>query len=92
MEELQRLNKDDLLLIYRNLDKFSKNWPQFGPQMKVSALLTSDIVPSCKFVQYQGKLMIQLWENDKNPDLGPILGVQKFFPRISSLLIVRQCS
>ena len=29
--------------------------------------------------QYQGKPMIQLWENGKNPNLGPSLGPLKFF-------------
>ena len=27
-----------------------------------------DIVPSCNIVQYQGKLMMQPWENGKNPN------------------------
>ena len=39
------------------------------------------IVPSCNPVQHQGKLMIQISENGKNPNFGP----QKF-------LTVRQCS
>ena len=30
-----------------------------------------DIVPSCNPVQYQGKLMMQTWENGKNPNFGP---------------------
>ena len=32
-----------------------------------------DIVPSCNPMQYQGKLMIQTWENGENVILGPIL-------------------
>ena len=48
-------------------------------------------VPSCILVQYQGKLMIQTWGNDKNPTFGPNmppLPPQFFF----SLIVVRQCS
>ena len=32
-----------------------------------------DIVPSCNPVQYQGKLILQSWENGENLILGPIL-------------------
>ena len=38
-----------------------------------------DIVPSCNPVQYQGKLMMQTWENGKNLNLGPILDSKKIF-------------
>ena len=39
------------------------------------------IVPSCNLVQYQEKLMMQPWENGKNP-----------FSWVLPLLVVRQCS
>ena len=32
-----------------------------------------DTVPSCPFVQYQGKLKLQTWENDKKLISGPIV-------------------
>ena len=32
-----------------------------------------DFVPSYNPVQYQGKLMMQTWENEENPNLGPNL-------------------
>ena len=51
-----------------------------------------DIVSSCNLVQYQGKLMIQLWENDKNPSFAPNLGPPKFCSWVLHPLIVRQCS
>ena len=38
-----------------------------------------DIVPKCNSVQYQGKLMMQTWENVKNPNFRPNFGRQKFF-------------
>ena len=33
---------------------------------------------SCK-LQYQGKLIMQPWENDKNPNFGPNFGAPNFF-------------
>ena len=33
-----------------------------------------DIVTSYHFVQFQGKLMNQIWENGKNPSFGPDFG------------------
>ena len=49
-----------------------------------------DIVPSCNLGQYQGKLMMEPWENGKNPALisKPIWSPGYFFSRVSS----RQCS
>ena len=38
-----------------------------------------NIVSSCNLVQYQGKLMIQPWENGKNLNFGPNLGHNFFF-------------
>ena len=38
-----------------------------------------DIVPSHNPVQYQEKVMMQTWENGKNPNFGPNFGIQKFF-------------
>ena len=43
-----------------------------------------DIVPSCNFVQHQGKLMMQPSENGKNPNFGPNLGPPNFFPCFTS--------
>ena len=51
-----------------------------------------DIVPSCNLVQYQGKLMMQPWENGKNPDFRPNLRLQNFFSWVLPLLVVRQYS
>ena len=51
-----------------------------------------DIFPSCNIVQYQGNVMMQPWENDKNPNFGTSLGPLKFFSLVLPLLIVRQCS
>ena len=41
---------------------------------EVSALLDADIPPSWNLVHYQGKLMMQPWENGKNPNFRPNLG------------------
>ena len=38
-----------------------------------------DIVQSCNPVQYQGKLMMQTWENDGKPIDGPNFGAQNVF-------------
>ena len=38
-----------------------------------------DIVPNCNLVQNLGKLMMQTWENDKNPNCGPNLGGPQIF-------------
>ena len=38
-----------------------------------------DIVASYHRIQFQGKLMIQTQENDKQPVLGPDLGTFSFF-------------
>ena len=43
-------------------------------------------------MQYQENLMMQPWENGKNPNFGPNLGTAKFFSWVSPLLVVRQCS
>ena len=45
-----------------------------------------DIVPGYNLVQYQGNIIMQPWENGKNPNFGHSLGSPKF------LLEVRQCS
>ena len=37
-----------------------------------------DIVQSCNPVKYQGKLMMQTWENGKKLISGPILGLHFF--------------
>ena len=56
------------------------------------------IVPHCNFVQYQGKLMMQLWENDKNSNFKPNLPTPPspppppIFSWVLPLLVVRQCS
>ena len=47
--------------------------------LEVSALLDVKHLPSCNLVQYQGNIMMQFWENGKSPNLGPNLGVPKFF-------------
>ena len=39
------------------------------------------IVPSCNNVQYQGKLMMQFWENGKNFNYKPNFGPPNFFFR-----------
>ena len=46
-----------------------------------------DIVPSYNPVQYQGKLMMQTWENGENPNFWP----PKFFSWVLPLLDVRHC-
>ena len=59
---------------------------------EVSALLDMlDTIPSCNLVQYQGKLMLQPWENFKNPNFGPSLG-PPIFLWVLPLQVVRQCS
>ena len=50
-----------------------------------------DIVPSCNLAQYQGHIMMQPWENDKNPNFRHSLGPPKFFVWVLPLLVVRQC-
>ena len=45
-----------------------------------------DIVQSCNLVQYQGKLMMQPWENGKNPTF------RNFFSWVLPLLVMFQCS
>ena len=70
--------------------------PQFGPQniffFEILALLdvrqSQATVPSYNLVQYQGKLMMQPWENGKNPNFGPNLPKKK--PKKTPLLGVRQ--
>ena len=47
--------------------------------LEVSALLDVKHLPSCNLVQYQRNIMMQFWENGKSPNLGPNLGVPKFF-------------
>ena len=42
-------------------------------------------------MQYQGKLMIQPWENDKNPIFRPNLGPKNFFSWVLPFLVNRQC-
>ena len=38
-----------------------------------------DIDPCSNPVHYQGKLLMQTWENGENPDFGPILVAKIFF-------------
>ena len=51
-----------------------------------------DIIPSCNLVQYQGKIMMQPWENGKYPNFGPILRPQKLLSRVLPMLVVKKCS
>ena len=59
-----------------------------------------DIFPKCNLVQYQGKLVMQPWENGKNPNFGDNLhppppsppSKRDFFSWVFSLLVIRQCS
>ena len=51
-----------------------------------------DNVPSCNLVLYQGNIMMQPWENCKNPNFGPSWGPQKFLTWVLPLLLVRKCS
>ena len=39
-----------------------------------------EIIPSCNLVQYEGKLMMQPWENDKNSNFGPNLKKKLYGP------------
>ena len=58
----------------------AKFWPKnFFLRFQRYYLL--DIVPSCNHGQYQGKLMMEPWENGKNPILisNLIWGLKKFF-------------
>ena len=48
-----------------------------------------DIVSSCNPVQYQGKVIMQTWENGKDPNLEPNYGLQKNFLWVFPLLVVR---
>ena len=50
------------------------------------------IVPNCSLVQYQGKILMQPWENSKNPNFGPNLGPQEIFFMVLPQLVLRQCS
>ena len=42
-----------------------------------------DIVPSCNPVQYQGKLMMQTWENGENSNFELNFGPLNFFLSVS---------
>ena len=41
-------------------------------------------VPSCNPLQYQGKIIMQTWDNDKKPNFGPYFGLSCFFVSVSS--------
>ena len=102
--ELQRKNSEDVKALEAEAKRTSKfEWalkkirkekiisaPTWATNLffESSALLDVDIVPSCDLVQYQGKLMMQPWENGKSPNLGPPI----FFSWVLPLLVVRQCS
>ena len=45
-----------------------------------------DIVSSCNPVQYQGKLIMQTWENGEKPNVRPNFGPGKIFSWV--LLVV----
>ena len=49
-----------------------------------------DIVPGYNLVQYQGNIIMQPWENSKNPNFWPNLESLKFFSWALALLVVRQ--
>ena len=51
-----------------------------------------DIAPSCNPVQYQGKLMMQTWENGEKPNFGPNFGSPNFLSWFLPLLVVRHGS
>ena len=51
-----------------------------------------DIVPNCNLVQHQGKVIMQPWENGKNPNFGATLGPPKFFLWVLPVLVVMQYS
>ena len=50
-----------------------------------------DIIPSSNLVQYQGNIVMQPWENSKNPNLDPVWVPWSFF-HVLPLLVVWQCS
>ena len=51
-----------------------------------------DIVPSWNAVQYQGKLMMQTWENGKKPKFRPNFGSPKNFLWLLPLLVIGDSS
>ena len=71
--------------VWKGTQKNKDRKDYFGPNLghkffcEGSILLDVDIVPSCDLVQYQGKLMMQPWENAKSPNFRPNLGPPIFF-------------
>ena len=68
--------------------------PQFGLQIFFwfQSYQILDIVPRCNLVEYPGKLIMQPWENGKNPNFRLNLGHQNFFSWVSPPLVLKQCS
>ena len=89
----ERYNEKQVSLSGRSMTLENKGsfWPKFGSQSffrEVSALL---VIRHC-FKLQSWAIMMQPWENGKNPNFGPNLGPLKFFSWVLPLLVVRQCS
>ena len=68
-----------------NLNKFE--WVLNDIRIEKTIFFLGFNSTSCNLLQYQGKLMMQPWKNDKNTHFGP-----NFFSWILPLLVVRHCS
>ena len=79
--------------VWVDAQQHQKRKDHFSPNLNHKFL----IVPSFSLVQYQGKLMVQSWKNDKKPkfwiDFGPCAPnlSPQFFLRVILLLIIRHC-